>query len=474
MKLTKAICIGMLFQIFANVALAQQNLVYSNYYLNPFLYNPSYIAPNGYTELFLNYRRQWVGFEGAPVTATANFHFPVNYKMGLGASFIHDQAGVLTTTTGLISFGYQVYLGRDKSIPHKIAFGLSAGLTNSNVSLTDASNPGDPALANNKTSSMDGQFGFHYQNKNFRVGFSIPKLFKSYITSSEDFNTPGLQQITATISTMSYNFVITPRFSFEPTALYRTEKNAPSQWEALGVLSMDRVLWAGGSYRQDYGASVFLGLNVKNSIKVAYAYEFATGQVGKVGNGSHEIQLAIKLGKKKSPPVAKEQKQEEPVLAQQATPEKENKPAEQKDVEVQPNSETIKQQVSNPIIDTKTAVTTQETPSSQNQIVAQTPKQEQSAVETNNNKPKKLTGEALATGHYVVVGAFFSVYNAKNYAATLKKAGYPADVAFHPEKKYYIVHMKNAATLDEAKKLRDIYRAKSRYSFRDTWILSVE
>jgi len=471
MRLTQAICFAIMFQAFVNIATAQRNLVYSNYYVNPFLYNPSFIAPNGYTELFLNYRRQWVGFQGAPVTATANFHFPVNYKMGLGASFIQDQAGVLKTTTGLLSFGYQIYLGKDKSIPHKIAFGLSAGITNSNVNITEASNPLDPAVANNKTSSMDGQFGMHYQNKNLRIGFAIPRLFRSYITSPEDFNTPGLQQITSTISTISYNFNIGSRLSFEPTAMYRTEKNAPTQWEALGVLSFDRLVWAGGSYRQDYGAGAFFGLSIKGSLKVAYAYEFATGQTNNIGNGSHEIQLAIKLGKKKAAPVAKQQTVPAVVTqttTPQSTTEQTTRPAEVQTTVAEKKTEPVEQQQTEPTSKSvqQQPVTVQQNDQGASTVVTDTTSADQ--------KPKKLTGETLGTGHYVVVGAFFSVHNAKNYCATLRQTGYPAEVAFYPLKKYYIVHMKNAATLDEAKKLRDFYRAKSRYSFRDTWILTVD
>src|SRR5687768_1352301 len=155
MKLTKATCTILFFHIFLNVALAQQNLIYNQYYLNPFLYNPSYIAPNGYTELFVNYRLQWAGFEGAPTTITANFHHPLSYKMGVGASLVHDQVGILKTTTGMLSFGYQIYFGKNFSHPHKLAFGLSAGMANSNISADQATNPTDPALANNKTSTVD-------------------------------------------------------------------------------------------------------------------------------------------------------------------------------------------------------------------------------------------------------------------------------------------------------------------------------
>jgi cell division septation protein DedD len=86
-----------------------------------------------------------------------------------------------------------------------------------------------------------------------------------------------------------------------------------------------------------------------------------------------------------------------------------------------------------------------------------------------------LSGNRLSPGHYVVVGVFHSAGYAKKYAFNLKRAKYPANVAYYPEKRYYIVHMNNAPpTKEEAQKLCNEYRRMSRYTFRDTWIISVE
>src|SRR5690606_7372031 len=102
------------------------------------------------------------------------------------------------------------------------------------------------------------------------------------------------------------------------------------------------------------------------------------------------------------------------------------------------------------------------------------PVQETQPANEDHNAVRKLDGNTLAPGHYVVVGAFRNVQNALDYTATLKRAGYPAHVAYHPERAYYIVHMLNATTVEEARIQRDKYRQMSRYSFRDTWILSIE
>lgn len=474
MKLTRVILLGLTLQTITGITLAQQNLVYNHYFLNPFLYNPSFVAPNGYMELDLNYRKQWAGFTGAPTTGTINFHLPINYKMGIALTGIQDEAGVLRTTTGLLSFGYAIYIGHSVQSAHKIGFGLSAGYTSSSVKLDEASNPGDPALLNNTTSSIDGQFGLHYQFKGLRLGFAIPKLFKSYVVSSEGFNTPEIQQIQSTLSSIGYVFNFTPRVSFEPIVLFRTEEGVDSQLEGTGVLRIDNLLWVGGSYRQDYGAAAFFGFNLKERVKVGYAYEFATDQVSGFGNGSHEIQLAIRLGKKKEAPIAKQEEPDttstivavkEETKPTTITPEETEKPEEVKN-ETQPETNITTEQNNNQVTP----------PIKEEEQPRKEPTQDvvQETVPLEEQKPTKLNGENLAAGNYVVVGAFRSLQNAKNYNTTLKKAGYPSDVAYHPQKGYYIVHMKNAATLDEAKKLRDDYRAKSRYSFRDTWVLTIE
>jgi type IX secretion system PorP/SprF family membrane protein len=437
----------------------QQPLIYSQYFLNPFLFNPSYVAPNGYSELYLNYRKQWSGIEGAPETATLNFHLPVSTRTGLGFTAYQDKAGVLETTTGLVTFAYQIYLGKRMTDVHKIGFGLSVGLTNSRVNMDEVDDPNDPSLSNS-TSSMDGQAGINYQYNNLKISFAIPRLFESHVVSEEGFNQPGIEQVNNTVSSISYLFKVGAKVSIEPYVLYRTSENQPDQFEVLGVARFGNVGWAGGAYRQDYGATAFLGANIKDRLKLGYAYEFATDQVDAFGDGTHEVQLVVRLGKKKFERVAKE----EPVKEQtEAVAEEKEQP-----LAKEPPKEDVAQEshVAPVVVPTNNNQQAQTTDTKALEPIKE--------VETPTEKPKTLSGEGLDIGHYVVVGAFRSVQNAKNYAQTLKRAGYPSDVAFYPDRGYYIVHMGNVSTIDEARELRDRYRQMSRYSFRDTWILNVE
>ena len=440
---------------------AQQNLMYSHYFLNPFLYNPSFVAPDGYAELYLNYRNQWAGIEGAPATGTISVHLPMNYKAAFAFTGYQDKAGVLKTTSGMLTFAYQIHLGSRASDNHKIGFGLSAGMMSTSIGPGNV-NTSDPVIG--RTSSFDGQFGMHYQLKNLKIAFAIPRLFRTYVASQQGFNKPGLEQIKTTITSVSYNIKFGNRITVEPIATYRTYGNTTGQFEGLGVLRIDNVAWVGGSYRQDYGATAFVGMNIKDKIKLGYAYEFATNQINTFGSGTHELQLVLRLGKKKfSKPQSNNEGQSKQQLAIVSTANVQEEP--------QPEKENIVQ-------DEVNKVSTEEAPREEivqrsiERQIAQPPLP--SDDEQKMEAVKSLSGEGLQIGHYVVVGAFRSVENAKSYMRTLKRTGYPADIAYHPQKQYYVVHMNKASTIEEARRLRDKYRQMSHYSLRDTWILSIE
>lgn len=458
---------------------AQQNLVYSHYFLNPFLYNPSFVAQAGYTELFLNYRNQWTGIDGAPVTGTVSLHLPLNYKTGIALTAFQDKAGVLKTTTGMATFAYQVYLGNSVNDDHKIAFGLSAGVTSVSIN-ADNSYANEPVVG--ATSSFEGQFGMHYQRKNFKIAFAIPRLFNTYVASDQDFNKVSLRQVRTTLSSVSYNIQFNERIAFEPMALYRTYENTSSQFEGLGVLRIDNIAWVGGSYRQSYGATAFAGINIKDKFKVGYAYEFAPAQASALGNGTHEMQLIVRLGKKKfsKSQVKNNTEPQQPLaLENNATSAEDNGEEikeQEKEIQEKEIQEKEKQVISSGESSWQAESLEREPEKSQSEQIVSTHAAANipNAATDQKEAVKSINGDRLQPGHYVVVGAFRSVENAKSYARTLRRANYPAEVAYQPEKLYYIVHMNNAATIEEARQLRNKYRQMSRYTFRDTWILSIE
>jgi type IX secretion system PorP/SprF family membrane protein len=446
---------------------AQQNLNYNHYFLNPYLLNPSFIAPNGYSELNLNFRKQWTQFEGAPTTISANLQMPINYKMGWGINANNDRAGVLQTNTALASFGYQIYLGSSTEVNHKIGFGLSAGYSMSQVDLSRVDDPTDPSLTNSNTSNLVGQFGMHYQFNNLKIGFALPSLFATKAISEDAFNSPEFDALKNTFSSISYNFKLSDRFAFEPYFLFRTNEIKENQFEVLGVIKIDNLLWIGGSYRQDYGPAAFLGFFLKEKLRVGYAYEFAPDVVDGFGTGSHEFHVSLRLGKKQvSRPARTTQTTEsvptEETAKQEEVIEKTEKPDVQEPVAVEPKQETPVEQPKQelPIEQPK-----QEVPTEQPKATPQPKTEEPKVVEEKSDLPP---------GYYVIVGTFKYSPNANKYASQLKADGYPATVTYSALRNYNYVYVGTFTTMDEARRIRDEYRSKSRFYFRDAWILYVK
>ena len=280
---------------------SQQTPIYSQFFLDPYVYNPAYAGSFGRSVAFLSYRKQWVGIDGAPETSTLSFHTPMKRNIALGGVAYYDKRSLLKSSSLSVSFTYKALFTEDQWI----SFGLTGGMAMNNIQLDNINDPAilsDPALFdlvdNNLTPTAS--FGFNYHMRGFNLGLSLPSLFKREVVGVEQFTTVELDPIKNYIIMANYKFALgAGNVHLEPHFLYRVTETLPNQWEALAVVHLKDLLWVGGSYRQDYGATALLGMNIKDFMAVGYAYEFANTLVDGIPDGSHEIQLRINIGKPK-------------------------------------------------------------------------------------------------------------------------------------------------------------------------------
>src|SRR5690606_21581208 len=82
-------------------------------------------------------------------------------------------------------------------------------------------------------------------------------------------------------------------------ALYKYAKAGNSQAEAMIKLNLSQNFWLGAAYRQSYGMSGSVGLSFSKFL-LSYSYEPGNQPEPAFSQGSHEIQLGLKLGSAKS------------------------------------------------------------------------------------------------------------------------------------------------------------------------------
>ena len=306
------ICFILFFQFTTlSIVHAQRLPFFTHYFDNPYLYNPAYAGYDKHTVIYLTHRQQWMGVEGAPVSTQLSFHTPLGNAnpLFIGGDIMNDQLGALNHTAVKFSSAYMIPLSAENE--HYIKAALSAGLGMYSFDLGDMAIGDDVVLqaAMNNTTFLDGRFGLHYHNQGFNLSASLPHLFVPPAALSEGIGNAQFDQLSRMIFSAHYRFQFSPdsRLSFEPTTLYHYHREGESQLEGMGVFyyrsreSGERqkdLFWFGGSYQQQSGVGGMAGVRI-NNLKFSYAFSTGGSPVSAYGMGSHEVQLAFVIGKKK-------------------------------------------------------------------------------------------------------------------------------------------------------------------------------
>ncbi len=256
---------------------------------------------------YLFRRQQWTGIEGAPVTNTFNFHSIFGKHALFGVNVYSDDRSLLNTTTVLITGGYRLTLNNEQYVNFAVSAGTGFNSIDlSSIDYTLLPDVDDPALnaALENNIYLDGNAGISYHYNNFYLGVSLPRLFKTKYISSGQFDIGTFGPLNNLIAQTGVKIEITEKkFAFEPVLIYHYSKNTPNVFEAYGIFHFYDVFWLGAGYRQNTGYSGFIGLSLKDHFKFGYSYEVPTNFDNgnpTFSNGSHELQIALLIGKKKS------------------------------------------------------------------------------------------------------------------------------------------------------------------------------
>ncbi|EMR02844.1 PorP/SprF family type IX secretion system membrane protein [Cesiribacter andamanensis] len=278
---------------------AQEAPLYSQYFTNPFLYNPAFAGTDGHAVAFLTHRRQWVGIEGAPTLYGVSVHTPFSKTMAGGLQLRTESRGVLRSSVAMATVGYTAHFGEK----HFLRMGLASGISHHTADFSEATELQQPYLANwaNQAMRFEAAFGINYHLRHFNLGLSLPQLTAQKVISADAQELFEFSPLEQWVGTASYYAIITPeKVELEPLFIAQKVGEDKIRYEAGAVLYLNRTLWGGGTYRYQYGGTALLGLNLTPGISFGYAYEFANALVGSMLKSTHELQIKIRLGADKN------------------------------------------------------------------------------------------------------------------------------------------------------------------------------
>jgi len=290
---------------------SQENSVYQNYYLNPFIINPAATGAEYYPIVDLSVRRQWLGVPDAPSTLLLaasirtgryDFYDPKKFlnkgpltltdRIGLGASIFRDKNGPLALTGGILSYAYHVPIKYDS----QLAFGLSTIFNyytfNSSILKPDQDN--DPYLLNGNDNKFRVNFniGIYLYNDFYFIGCSANKILPDINKVNDE-----IREQPSLFLMGGYKFFRNKKdFNLEPSVVIKKIASNNLSVDIHTKLYIKRYHWIALSYSTDNKINVRFGLLLYKRLYAGYNYELTLGDIATYNYGSHEIHLGINLG----------------------------------------------------------------------------------------------------------------------------------------------------------------------------------
>lgn len=291
----KTLGLALLSVVLAATALkAQQDPMVSQYPFSGHFVNPAYAGSHDYTNITLLARKQWVGFDGAPLTSYLSFDMPVAKKhIGFGGILSNDIIGVTNRSELAGTFAYHLQVGENA----KLAFGLRAGITYYTAKLSELTvwDNNDAVFANDVNGKIlpNAGLGAYFYMKRFYAGISIPAVINyepgtALSISNEEL--PLLERHYYFIS----GVVIPagPNVDIKPAVLVKYVPNAPVQADFNLSVLFNKVVWVGASWRTGDGILGMVEYQATKNLRVGYAYDMSLTHLQNYNSGSHEIMIA--------------------------------------------------------------------------------------------------------------------------------------------------------------------------------------
>jgi hypothetical protein len=362
----------------------------------------------------------------------------------------------------------------------------------------------DPALTNllDQNASIVGNAGISAHLKSFHIGVALPNLFSPSYVSQDVFNITEIKPFQAIIIHASNRFYFSQdKFVFEPYLVYRINGGLPSQYEFAGVLHINHLIWAGASFKQEFGISGFGGMKINKLFAVGGSYTLKNTGDNELNYPSFEIQLSYLLGSSKSKFRPKSRKPDPPAYSFTDTEKKKQikKPvvtptqlaAEKKRQEELARKKAEEARLAKIEEEKKVQLAAEEEQRKAAELAAlhaeedlkatklleehQAAMHEDSLAHPVNERHETIKqgthAEELKINNYVIGGVFGSGANAKKYSKSLEDLGFSAGYGHLTEKNQWYVYVFSNDDINVTRQARDEFRKFK--ILQNAWLLTV-
>ncbi len=277
---------------------AQQEAMYSQYMFNGLYLNPAYAGSHDYYSSTLLFRKQWVGFSGAPQSGSFAVDGPLyGKKMGIGFIGGYDKIGVTTQTDFFLNYSYHLKLGGGK-----LSFGLKGGVSQYKAQLTDLIfwDQQDQIFSSDLAGKIVPKFGFgaYYYHRKFYAGISVPTTLAFDPGNNFNFDIAQSSELRRHYYvTGGYIFDLNDNWKFKPSTLIKVLPTAPVQMDLNVAFLYKDMIWLGSSFRTGDALAFIVEYQANMRFRIGYAYDMTFSKLRNYSSGTHELMIGYDFGK---------------------------------------------------------------------------------------------------------------------------------------------------------------------------------
>lgn len=286
----------------------QADLMYTQQWALPTLYNPAATGETDYIRIRGGARLQWLGIQNAPknFVATGDSPFVVmNKRIGAGLTVSQESIGLFSNLQIGAQGSYKLNI-----LKGRLSLGLQLAYYNTKFKGSetyvpdgdDYHQPNDPSIPTQDMTgnAFDISFGAFYSNKLFHVGISGMHLTNPTVKlKKEGTESTDMQEYETKLPTSIYfdagcNIDLSNTlFTLQPSLFLGTDLSELSAELDIRA-TYNRFLTFGLGYRWNDAVCVMIGAEFKNFF-IGYAFDYPTSSLGKASAGSHEIVAGYQL-----------------------------------------------------------------------------------------------------------------------------------------------------------------------------------
>jgi type IX secretion system PorP/SprF family membrane protein len=273
----------------------QQMPYYTQFKSNGAFLNPAVVGTKRLIDARINYRKQWVGFDEAPVTEGFSLNSRmVKGTMGLGINYFNDKTG--PTKRSDLGFAYS-YHGKFDDVE------LSAGLAYERLTyVVDGTKlnmhmPFDNVIdlsTTQKKSANDASAGLLLYNDRFHIGLSVLNLLEptiNYYPEDDPKHRTRIHMVPHIYASAGYNWSGQPDWIWENSLQVLYAQANPMTIDYNLRLHYLQKVFAGISIRLKDAVAFHIGATFYKDFHISYSYDLIISSMRYGQSGSHEFML---------------------------------------------------------------------------------------------------------------------------------------------------------------------------------------